>query len=353
MAAFPTHVPAAVIERLVDSGRVPEPMLRAAIRAVCALRLRQERGTIEDEQARHQALVVTLRASDIAIETAAANAQHYEVPAPFFGLVLGPHRKYSSCYYPAGVDDLGAAEAAMLELTAARAGLVDGQAILDLGCGWGSFSLWAAARYPASQITGVSNSASQRAYIEAEARRRGLRNLTIRTADVRHLELAPASFDRIVSIEMFEHMRNYQRLLARVASWLRPGGALFVHVFAHRHFAYPFEDGGASDWMAREFFTGGVMPSTQLLHHFQDDLRLDDEWHLAGTHYARTSEAWYANLMAHQDEALAVFVGSGLDRAAAGKRLQRWRVFFLACAELFGYDGGRQWVVAHYRFGRR
>jgi cyclopropane-fatty-acyl-phospholipid synthase len=341
-----------VLDRFVDSGLVPEPLLRAGIRAVCAMRLRQERRSVEEEQARHQALVEELRKSDIAIETAAANAQHYEVPAAFFERVLGPQLKYSSCYWPAGVERLGDAEAAMLELTAARAGLADGQDVLDLGCGWGALSLWAARRFPASRITAVSHSRTQRALIEARARAAGLPNLSVRTADVRTLELPAASFDRVVSIEMFEHMRNYERLLGRIAGWLRPAGALLVHVFAHRRHAYPFEDSGPSDWMAREFFTGGLMPSTSLLHSFQRDLLLTDEWHLSGTHYARTAEAWYANLMAARAPVRALFAET-YGAAEAERRFQRWRVFFLACAELFGYRGGREWLVAHYRFRPR
>ena len=333
-----------MIERLVESGLVPEPLLRAGIRAICALRLRQQGGSVEARQARHQALVASLRGSEIAIETAAANAQHYEVPPRFFELVLGPQLKYSSCYWPNGVRELGAAEAAMLGLTAERAGLADGQRVLDLGCGWGSLSLWAAARFPGSSFTAVSNSRTQRAFIEEQARRRGLANLVVRTADVRALELPERSFDRVVSIEMFEHMRNYELLLRRIARWLDRDGALFVHVFAHRHHAYPFEDGGRTDWMAREFFTGGLMPSAQLLHHFQADLRIVDEWHLAGTHYAKTAEAWYRNLMARRAEVERVLEDP--------RRFQRWRVFFLACAELFGYRDGREWIVAHYRFQR-
>ncbi|HWO18166.1 MAG TPA: cyclopropane-fatty-acyl-phospholipid synthase family protein [Kofleriaceae bacterium] len=341
-----------MIEQIVDSGLVPEPLLRAGIRAVCALRLRQERRGVEEEQARHQALVEELRKSEIASEPEAANAQHYEVPPAFFERVLGPHLKYSSCYWPAGVERLGDAEAAMLELTAARAGLADGQDVLDLGCGWGALALWAARRFPKSRITAVSHSRTQRAFIEARARAAGLPNVSVRTADVRALELPAKSYDRVVSVEMFEHMRNYERLLRRIAGWLRPDGALFVHVFAHRRYAYPFEDAGRSDWMAREFFTGGLMPSTALLHNFQRDLVLADEWHLAGTHYARTAEAWYANLMAAEGPVRAILAeaygtGKGAD---AARRFQRWRVFFLACAELFGYRGGREWLVAHYRF---
>jgi cyclopropane-fatty-acyl-phospholipid synthase len=324
-----------LIERIVDSGLVPEPILRAGIRAVCALRLREQR------RADQAAFVAQLRASDVAIETDAANTQHYEVPAEFFERVLGPHLKYSACYWPTGVTTLAAAEAAMLVLYAERAQLADGQRILDLGCGWGSFALWAAARYPRSRITAVSNSATQRAFIERTAASRGLANLEVRTADVRTLALPAASFDRVVSIEMFEHMRNYELLLRRIAGWLAPTGALFVHVFAHRRYAYPFDDNGPSDWMAREFFTGGIMPSTDLLPQFDADLRVADAWQLDGTHYARTAEAWYANLVA-QRTAIEALLGR--------RSYQRWRVFFLACAELFGYARGREWLVAHYRF---
>jgi cyclopropane-fatty-acyl-phospholipid synthase len=324
-----------VIERIVDSGLVPEPVLRAGIRAVCALRLREQR------RVDSQRFIAELRTSDIAIATDAANLQHYEVPAAFFERVLGPHLKYSACYWPTGIDTLGAAEAAMLELYAERAQLADGQRVLDLGCGWGSFTLWAAARYPGSSFVAVSNSRAQRAFIEQAASARGLGNVEVRTADVRALELAPASFDRVVSIEMFEHMRNYELLLRRIATWLRADGALFVHVFAHTRFAYPFDDNGRTDWMAREFFTGGIMPSTDLLRHFQADLRIAEAWTLAGTHYARTAEAWYANLVAQRGR---------IEQLVGKRRYQRWRVFFLACAELFGYADGREWVVAHYRF---
>jgi cyclopropane-fatty-acyl-phospholipid synthase len=331
-----------VLQRIVESGLVPEPVLRAGIRAICAKRLRDERR----RDPRHlERLVAELRRSEVAIRTDAALAQHYEVPAKFFQRVLGPHLKYSSCYWPHGVTTLGAAETAMLGLTAERAGLEDGQRVLDLGCGWGSLTLWAAARYPNSRFTAVSHSHSQREFITDQARQRGLANVTVRTADVRTLELEAGAFDRVVSIEMFEHMRNYATLLRRIAGWLAPGGALFVHVFAHRAFAYPFEDAGASDWMAREFFTGGLMPSVGLLHHFQDDLEIADAWQLPGTHYARTAEAWYDNLMAHRAEVT--------DLLGAPAQLQRWRVFFLACAELFGYADGAEWVVAHYRFAAR
>ncbi|HEU4728434.1 MAG TPA: cyclopropane-fatty-acyl-phospholipid synthase family protein [Kofleriaceae bacterium] len=331
-----------MLQRIVDAGWLPEPVLRAGIRAVCALRLHQER---RRPPGHAQALIAELRASDIAIATAAANVQHYEVPVAFFARVLGPHLKYSSCYWPPGVEALGAAELAMLELTAERARLADGQAVLDLGCGWGALTLWAAARFPSSRFTALSHSRSQRDHIAAQARLRGLANVAVLAADVRTAELPASAFDRVVSIEMFEHMRNHAALLRRIAGWLAPGGVLFVHVFAHRRYAYPFEDAGPSDWMAREFFTGGLMPSVDLLRQFQDDLRIDDAWQLDGTHYARTAEAWYANLMAHRAEVIEILGDPA--------RLERWRVFFLACAELFGFRGGREWQVAHYRYQPR
>jgi cyclopropane-fatty-acyl-phospholipid synthase len=324
------------IERIVESGAVPERLLRAGIRAVCALRLRQEA-----RRDRRDAFARELAAAPIAVETDAANAQHYEVPAGFFARVLGPRLKYSGCYWPAGVDTLGEAEEEMLELAAARAELADGQRVLDLGCGWGAFALWAAARFPRSEILGVSNSRTQRAFIEHRARALGLANVRVVTADVRTLALSDQRFDRVVSVEMFEHMRNYRALLARIAGWLAPGGRLFVHVFAHRRWAYPFSDDGAADWMARQFFSGGLMPSADLLRDFRDDLRVEAQWHVDGTHYARTAEAWYDNLVAHRAEVTAIL--------GDARAFHRWRVFFLACAEMFGYRGGTEWQVAHYR----
>jgi len=329
----------------IDRGWVPTAALRAGIRAVCAQRLRDERrGGPAAVAARQAALEATLAAAPIAIDTAAANAQHYEVPAAFFTAVLGPHRKYSSGYWPAAAHTLADAEVAMLALTAARAGLADGQDILDLGCGWGAFALWAAARYPRARIVGLSNSHGQRAFIEAQARARGLTNLRIVTGDINTVA-APGTFDRIVSVEMFEHVRNHRALAERIAGWMRPDARLFVHVFAHRDLAYTYEDRDASDWMAREFFTGGIMPSVALLPRVMTALTLDEQWVLDGTHYARTAEAWLANLDAVRDLIEPVVGGP--------HRVERWRVFFLACAELFGYRDGREWQVAHYRFARR
>lgn len=341
-----------MIDAIIDSGRVPDALMRAGIRRVVAGRLReQSAGGAEAAARRVNALISELRGEPIARDTQAANAQHYEVPAAFFALVLGPRLKYSSAYWPDGVTTLGAAEDAMLALTAERAQLADGQRILELGCGWGSLTLYMAERFPHARIIGVSNSASQRAFILRQAAARGLTNVDIVTADIN--AFAPdGTFDRIVSVEMLEHVRNHRTLFSRIASWLRPEGRFFAHVFAHRRFAYTFEDAGRADWMARHFFTGGMMPSAGLFFHLQDDLEVEAHWNLAGTHYERTANAWLDNLDARRDEvdrALAAAYGA----AAAPVWRARWRVFFMACAEMFGYRDGREWLVSHYRFRRR
>ena len=337
---------------LCENGWIPDSLTRIGIRRLCGQRLRQEYAhDIETADRRFRERLAGLRRSPLAIETDAANRQHYEVPTEFFELCLGRRLKYSSCYYPIGSESLDQAEDAMLALYALRAELADGQRILELGCGWGSLTLWMAEQYPNARITGVSNSATQRAHILGQCNERGLGNVEILTRDVNALNL-DTRFDRIVSVEMFEHVRNYQLLFERIAGWLEDDGKLFAHIFCHRYLLYPFDDEGSDDWMARHFFTGGLMPSADTFLHFQDHLSLQERWLLPGTHYQRTANHWLANQDIHRDEVLRVLTATyGADQA----RLwwQRWRIFWMACAELFGYRNGSEWLVAHYLFAKR
>jgi cyclopropane-fatty-acyl-phospholipid synthase len=333
----------------VERGLVPDVLTRAAIRRLCRRRLRDSHGATDNangDSREFRAFVESMRVGPIALVPEKANAQHYEVPPEFFAAVLGARRKYSCCFWPTATTTLAEAEAESLRITCDRADLADGQQILELGCGWGSLSLWMAERYRSSHITAVSNSTPQRHFIESEAASHGLDNLSVITADMNEFTIGPHRFDRVVSVEMFEHMRNYERLLQRIASWLRSDGKLFVHHFCHRTLAYPYETDGDANWMGRYFFTGGLMPSETMLRHFDRHMTVVEQWRWYGTHYQHTSEAWLANLDAHSREVLPILAAT-YGRDEARRWLHRWRLFFLAVAELFGYANGSEWFVSH------
>jgi cyclopropane-fatty-acyl-phospholipid synthase len=334
-----------------EQGVLPDAVVRAGIRRLLRERLEEISGG-DAESAAEQAVAFfdEVRRAPLALVPEKANQQHYEVPAAFFGAALGPNRKYSGCWWPPGVNSLEQAEVAALTATCDRADLAHGQEILELGCGWGSLTLFMAERFPGSDITAVSNSASQREYIEAEAAKRGFTNVTVITQDMNVFE-TERRFDRIVSVEMFEHMRNWPRLFGRLSGWLQPGGKFFMHVFVHRSVPYAFIDRDASDWMTRYFFSGGMMPSDDMAAQFQDDLRLIRRWRWDGRHYERTSNAWLANMDAARERLQPVLEQAyGAD---AEVWRNRWRVFFMSVAELFGYDNGQQWWVSHYLFEKR
>lgn len=334
----------------VERGLVPDPVLRWGIR-----RLLRERLRIEARRAAQPgaatAFMEELQQGPIAVHTQAANEQHYEVPSAFYQRVLGPRLKYSSGLWNDGTPNLAAAETAMLALTCERARLKDGHDVLELGCGWGSLSLYIAERYPRCRVTSVSNSRTQKAFIDDRARQRGLANVEVITADMNDFAI-DRRFDRVISVEMFEHMRNHRDLLARVRGWLRDDGLLFVHIFCHDRFAYPFETDGKDDWMARYFFTGGIMPSFDLLPRFDRDLELAESWKVNGRHYARTLEAWLAN-MDRQRTALRPLFVETYGAPAQRRWWVYWRLFFLSCAELFAFNKGNEWYVGHYLFTPR
>lgn len=334
---------------LAENGWLPDAMVRLSIRRLLSERIRDEaRGGDEAIQQRTDTLRQRLSHGPIASRTDSANRQHYEVPASFYQHALGHRLKYSGCYYPDGVTTLDEAEDAGLALVCERAELRDGMDILELGCGWGSLTLWMAERYPNASVTAVSNSASQRRFILERAAERGRNNIEVITADINAFS-HDGRFDRAVSIEMFEHMTHHAELMRRVAGWLRDDGKLFVHVFSHRRLTYLFEEQGKSNWMGRHFFTGGIMPAHGYLPGFDRDLRCERDWWLDGTHYQRTAEHWLHNTDAHREAILDIFAKT-YGQANSRRWLHRWRIFFMACAELWGYEDGQQWGVSHYRF---
>ena len=336
------------IDTILEKDIIPDSMLRFGIRFLLKHRLKHESFDNEEDLNKHQNLLIEeLKRSPIAINTIDANEQHYEVPASFYKLVLGPYFKYSSGYWFNKTNSIKQSEEDMLLMTIERAEITDGQSVLDLGCGWGSFSLFAAKNFPGSQFTAVSNSSSQKQFIEETAKNQGIKNLTVITADIN--DFNPTNhYNRIVSVEMFEHVRNYDKLFKRIYNWLTPEGKLFVHIFTHKKYAYKFETKGDSDWMAKYFFSGGMMPSRNLLIRFAEDFVLQKHWKINGTHYARTLELWLTRMDLHKKEIMQIFRVTYGDEAK--KFWSYWRIFFMACAETFNYNNGNEWGVSHYLF---
>jgi cyclopropane-fatty-acyl-phospholipid synthase len=338
-----------MITSLLEKNILPDWLIRFGIRRLLKQRLKEEtEGGVEVQHQRFMEFIKSLRTSLIALHTNAANEQHYEVPTEFYTYVLGKRMKYSCAYYKEASDSLDEAEETMFRMTCDRAELTNGQQILELGCGWGSLTLFMAEQYPKSKITAVSNSATQKIHIDAEAKRRGLKNVRIITADMNTFTIK-SKFDRVVSVEMFEHMRNYEKLMKNISGWLKPNGKLFVHIFTHRDAAYPFEIRDESDWMAKYFFTGGIMPSDSLLLYFADDLVIENHWCVSGIQYQRTSEDWLKNMDIHHEQIFPILAKT-YGESHARRWWVYWRVFFMSCAELWGYKNGEEWIVSHYLF---
>ncbi|BCG96739.1 SAM-dependent methyltransferase [Mesorhizobium sp. 131-2-1] len=327
--------------RAVERVPLPDSATRCGIEALVGRTRRRLAGATVDLGR----FAKDMAGRSIAEHTAAANEQHYELPPEFFALTLGPRRKYSCCLYATGSETLAEAETAALEQTVDHAGLRDGQSILELGCGWGSLTLYMARRFPSARIVAVSNSTPQRLYIQGEAAALGLGNLEVITADMNEFEPS-ARFDRVVSVEMFEHMSNWRDLLARIRTWLEPEGRLFVHVFSHRHSPYRFDHRDDADWIAQHFFTGGIMPSHGLISQFPDCFSIERDWRWNGLHYARTARDWLARFdedRGHIDAILSAVYGRD---ASLWRR--RWRLFYFATEGLFGHAEGKEWGVSHY-----
>lgn len=339
-------------DSLLEKNKVPDFIIRIGIRKLLKQRLQQEKkANVELQQAHLMQLIDELKASPIAINTAEANEQHYEVPTEFYQYCLGKNLKYSSGYWKNGVTNIDTSEDDMLEITCNRAELSDGQDVLELGCGWGSLSLFMAKKFPKSNFTVVSNSRTQKLHIDEQAKQRNISNLTVITVNINEFSI-DKKFDRVVSVEMFEHMRNYQKLMKKVADCLKPDGKLFVHIFTHKDFAYKFEVVDETDWMSKYFFTGGIMPSDDLLLYFNEELSIQQHWQVSGMHYSKTSEAWLANMDRNKSKIMPLFEQT-YGKNQAVKWWVYWRIFYMACAELWGYNNGEEWIVSHYLFVKK
>jgi cyclopropane-fatty-acyl-phospholipid synthase len=330
-------------DKFLEKDLIPDFLIRIGIRRLLKQRLRDEA-----TQKNLPKLIEELKNSPIAIETKTANEQHYEVPTQFYQYCLGKHLKYSSGFWKDGVTDIDTSERDMLELTCGRAQLQNGQEVLELGCGWGSLSLFMSAKFPKSNFTVVSNSRTQKIYIDEQAKLRGINNLTVITSDINQFSI-DKKFDRVVSVEMFEHLRNYKLLFQRIASWMKDDAKMFVHIFTHKEYAYKFEVKDETDWMSKYFFTGGIMPSNDLFSYFNDDLKIVDQWIVNGMHYSKTSEAWLQNMDKHKTDIIPLFEKT-YGKENATKWWVYWRIFYMACAELWGFDNGKEWMVVHYLF---
>jgi cyclopropane-fatty-acyl-phospholipid synthase len=334
---------------LLEKNRIPDILIRAGIRNLLKKRLKEEKKeSCETQQEHLMGLIDELKNSPIAVNTSLANLQHYEIPTEFYQYCLGKHLKYSSGYWNNGVTDIDKSESDMLALTSQRAELSNGQQVLELGCGWGSLSLYMAESFPLSTFLVVSNSGTQKKYIDEEIKKRGLNNLEVITADMNTFNIAK-QFDRVLSVEMFEHMRNYELLLKKISSFLNPQGKLFVHIFTHKEFSYKFEVKDKNDWMSQYFFTGGIMPSDNLLLYFTNNFIVENHWRINGRHYGKTSEAWLKNMELHKREIIPIFEKTyGAENAL--KWWIYWRIFFMSCAELWNFKNGNEWMVSHYLF---
>lgn len=336
---------------------IPDVLVRFFVRFFLSQALHGDftgvyRGGIEAAHERKRAFLKEIAGMPIAVQTRDANEQHYEVPTAFYDLCLGERKKYSACIWDKSTSTLEEAERASLKQVCERAGVEDGMSILDLGCGWGSLSLWLAEHYPKAKIVGLSNSNTQREYIMSKCKERGFTNLTILTKDINEFD-TDLRFDRIMTIEMFEHMKNYPRLMGNCARWLNPGGKLFVHIFVHKLYPYHFVVRNDADWMAKYFFSGGTMPAADTLVYCQgEDLCIEDSWQSNGKHYAKTLDAWLARMDANLPKVRKLFrecYGKGNE----SKWIFQWRMFFIVCSESFGYGKGDEWFVMHYLFTKR
>lgn len=337
-----------MLDSMIAKGVIPDVLVRSGIKKFIKKRLKDEYGDRRDFlEDKRKELVKELKTSPIAIETDKANDQHYMVPPEFFVKCLGPRLKYSCCHWD-HAKNLEEAEVEMLELTMERAAIKDGDKILELGHGWGAVTLFMAEKFPNSEITAVSNSKFQGEYILERAKERGLNNIKIKTADVAQLQM-DEKFDRVISIEMFEHMRNYKQLLKNINSWLNDNGTLFVHIFAHKELTYKYEVVDETDWMSKYFFSGGIMPSEHLFYYFQDDMKVREHWRVNGIHYAKTAKAWLDNMDENRDEIISIFE-KHYPQGEANKWFQYWRIFYMSCEELWNFKNGNEWLVGHYLF---